>query len=177
MKTKTHPLIREIQLGRTVEEVVDEHLLPDYDLHGCYGEGADLYDIVREVVRLNKKWLRFAVETGPGSCNIIVLNDSSDLSMSYWDDDYEFALSDNAEADCQTLNDIVERIYGTKRKKPKPKMSQEEFAAKEGENCPYCGRDAIVLDKVTWNDRDIMGCGGCGETWFRRHKKVVTGFE
>lgn len=177
MKTKTHPLIREIQLGRSVEEVVDEHLLPDWDIHGCYGEGLDLYGLVREIVRLNKKWLRFAVETSPGSCNIIVLNDSSDLSMSYWDDDYGYALSDHAEADCEILNNIVEKIYGTKRKKPKPKISQEEFAEKEGEICPYCGRFAIVLDKVTWSNRDIMGCKGCGETWARMHKKVITGFE
>lgn len=172
-KTAKHPLIKEIQLGKTPEELVRDHFV-SYDFQG------DVYDrlpdIVREIVRINNKWIRFAVKLEDHRCEIIILNGGSDLFLDYWNHDDGFANDNDANLDCEILNEIVERLYGVKRKKPKPKLTNEQFARKKGNVCPYCGRAAMVLDEVTWNNRDIMGCPGCGETWSRDYKIVVTGF-
>lgn len=169
-----HPLIKEIQLGKSVEEVIEEHF-SEYEFQR--GEAQDrLPEIVREIIRINNKWTKFAVKVMSDECHIVILNAASDLMLNYWDDEYSMADDDNAHEDCETLNEIVERLYGIKRKKPKPKLTKEQFIAKKGNACPYCGRKAEILDGVTWTDRDFMGCPGCGETWEARYERVFTGF-
>lgn len=172
MKTKSHPLIKELQLGKSPEELVREHFV-SYDFQG------DVYDrlpdIVREIVRIGNERLRFAVRLR-GSCNVIILGGSSDLSLEYWDYDRGQSLEDDAHLDCGILNEIVERIYGVSRKKSKIKLTKEQFLKKKGQVCPYCGHKPEVLDDETWSDRDILGCRGCGETWEMLVKVVITGF-
>lgn len=175
MKTSKHPLIREIQLGKSVDEVVNDHFM-DYDF-----QGDDIHqklpEIIREIVRINKNDLKFAVSLDSDWCAIIFLNGESKLTLDYWNYDDGYALDDNANLDCELLNKIVDRLYGTKRKKPVAKVPMEKFLKKNGDICPYCGRTPTTLDEVTWNNRDIMGCTNCGETWSMYYKTVATGFE
>lgn len=178
MKTSTtHPLLKEIQLGKSPEELVREHFV-GYDFQGDVYD--QLPDIVREIVRIGNEHLRFAVALEDGWCGIVVLGAGARnaLTLDYWNDEDGFAKDEDANLDCEILNEIVERLYGIKRKKPKPKLTNEQFARKKGNVCPYCGGGGatVVLDDVTWNNRDIMGCLGCGETWSRDYKIVVTGF-
>lgn len=168
-----HPLIKELKLGKSPEELVREHFV-GYDFQGdVYGR---LPDIVREIVRIGDEHLRFAVKLTDYKCEIIILS-SSDLYLNYWDYDREAPLEDDARTDCEMLNQIVDRIYGTERKKGRPKITKEQFLRKKGRVCPYCGQKPEVLDDVTWSDRDIMGCQNCGETWEMNYKIVVTGFK
>lgn len=171
-----HPIIKEILLGKTVDEAIQEHFS---DLNWEeYATRNRLPDVIREIIRIGKSDLRFAVDVQSDSCQIIPLNADFDPQLDhYWEDEYNFAKTDEASNDCDNLNGIVEALYGTKRKKPKPKATKELFLKKKGNLCPYClGTKIIVLDSDTWSDRDEMGCKKCGETWYRSYKTVVTGF-
>lgn len=165
-----YPLIREIQLGKSIEEFIEDHL-DEYEL---LNEEIDQPKILMEVIRIDKPTTRFAVVKSFDHCGIILLDPSSKLQIDYWGEDGP--LEDEAHHDCKVLNKLVERLYGTKRKKPKPKLTQEQFGEKKGRFCPYCGNKAFVLDEITWKDHDEMGCKSCGETWRRNHKVVVIGF-
>lgn len=176
MKTK-QPIIKEILLGKTVDEAIEEHF-SDYE----WEENATwdrLPEIIREIIRIGKSDLRFAVDLNHETCLILILNAESDLELDgYWEDDGNWARIDEVANDCENLNEIVERLYGTKRKKPEPKVTDETFVKKKGKVCPYCKSTKImVLDDVTWNDHDEMGCRKCGETWDRHYKTVITGFK
>ncbi len=174
---KKHPIITELQLGKSVEDVIKDHF-SDRDFEAYLTEDR-LPEIIKEIIRIGKKDLRFAVDVGHDSCGIIVLNAESDLELDhYWDDEDNWANSGEASEDCDALNEIVERLYGAKRKKPKPKITNEMFVRKHGKICPYCGavKKIVVLDDVTWNDRDEMGCRACGELWNRKYKIVTTGY-
>jgi hypothetical protein len=173
---KKHPIITELQLGKSVEEVIKDHFSHyDFEMSETV---RSLPEIIKEIIRIGKSDLRFAVDVGPDSCGIIVLNAESDLSLDYyWNYDENWAMSDEAAEDCRNLNEIVDALYGTKRKKPKPKITKEQFVIKNGKICPYCGATKIfVLDCETWNDHDEMGCRKCGEIWDRKYKTVVTGY-
>lgn len=175
-KKPKHPLIREIQLGKSVKDVIDEHF-SELSIEGLDTE-ARLEEIVKEIIRINKNDLRFAVVLENDSCDIIVLNDSqSELVLDYWDHTEGFALDEMAREDCETINEVVERLYGTKRKKAKAKITKTQFLKKNGDICPYCGRTPTTLDETTWSNRDIMGCSNCGEIWAMYYKTVATGFE
>lgn len=174
---KKHPIITEIQLGKSVKEVIKEHF-SHYNFELYLTE--DLLPVViKEIIHIGKSDLRFAVDVGYDSCGIIVLNAESNLSLDhYWDDENNWARTDESGADCKALNEIVDALYGTKRKKPKPKVTKEQFVRKNGNICPYCGavKMIMVLDGETWNDRDEMGCRACGEIWDRKYKIVATGY-
>lgn len=172
---KKHPIITELQLGKSVEEVISEHFEYDFE-EGDVQEM--LPEIVREIVRIGRADLRFAVDVGIDSCGIVFLNAESGLNMDYyWDDEGHWPRTGEAEADCGILNEIVERLYGTERKRPKPRFTKEQFVRRKGNICPYCGgKKIIVLDGETYTNHDEMGCQSCGEVWERKHKKVVTGF-
>jgi len=174
---KKHPIITELQLGKSVEDVIKD-CFSHYDFE-IYETEDRLPEIIKEIIRIGKKDLRFAVDVGYDNCGIIVLNAESDLSLDhYWDDEDNWARSDEANQDCRNLNEIVDALYGAKRKKPKPKITKEQFVIKNGKICPYCGatKMIIVLDGGTWNNRDEMGCRKCGEIWDRKYKTVVTGY-
>jgi hypothetical protein len=174
---KKHPIITELQLGKSVEEVIKDHF-SDRDFE-VYSTEDRLSEIIKEIIRIGKKDLRFAVDVGRDSCRIFVLNAESDLGLGhYWDEENNWAMSSEAAVDCDVLNEIVERLYGAKRKKPKPKITNEMFVRKKGNICPYCGatKMIVVLDAETWSDRDEMGCRACGELWNRKYKIVVTGY-
>lgn len=177
MKTKMkNPIIKEILLGKTVEEVIEEHF-SDYEFEG-YSTEEKLPEIIREIIRIGKSDLRFAVCLQHASCDIIFLNGKSDLQLeNYWESDGDWAKTDEASQDCDNLNDIVERLYGVERKRPKAKITKEAFLKKKGKVCPFCLSTKITaLDEFTWTNHDEMGCRACGETWDRDCKTVVTGF-
>lgn len=171
-----NPIVKEIILGKTVDEAIEEHF-SDMNWEE-YATEKRLPEIIKEIIRIGKSDLKFAVDVGCDYCQIILLNDELNLQLDhYWEDEGNWAKTDNASQDCLNLNEIVEALYGTKRKKPKPKVTKELFLKKKGKLCPYClGTDIIVLDGETWTDRDEMGCTSCGETWDRKCKTVVTGF-
>lgn len=171
----SHPLIREVQLGKSVEELCRDNF-GDYQFQ-VLDPDDDLPGIVREIVRRNKPDLKFAVKTDDSSCRIILLNDKGDIEEipDYWDDEYNMARDDDAACDCEYLNQIVLRIFGVEKKKPKAKITKKEYARKKC--CPYClGKDTIILDDVTFKSQEEVGCRTCGETWGSLLKIVVTGF-
>lgn len=176
---KQHALITELQLGKTVEELCEEHF-KEYE----FEQGLEEYlpSIVKGMTKL-KKPLRIVASVGSGHCCLDVLGKAKDLQDAlsdtddfYWDDD-GYALDDDARHDAEILNEIMERLFGWKRNRKKPKISSEEYL-KNTDICPFClkTKPVIILDDATWTSRDIMGCRSCGETWSKEHKKVITGF-
>ena len=180
---KKHPIITEIQLGKSVEDVIKDRFAgeeagEDYYFEMCMTEDM-LPEIIREIIRIGKSDLRFVVEVTVESCGIMVLNAETKLDLfHYWDDEDNWARDDEAYTDCHALNRIVDALYGTKRKKLHPKITKEQFVSKNGKICPYCGstKKIVVLDGETWNDRDGMGCRKCGEIWDQKYKIVTTGY-
>jgi hypothetical protein len=170
-----NPIVKEILLGKTVDEAIKEHF-SDFNWEEHATEKR-LPEIVREIIRIGKSDLRFAVDVGQESCGIIILNADSEFTLdNYWEGSW--ARTDEAGTDCRNLNEIVEALYGTKRKRTRPKITNDQFLNKKGKVCPYClGNKILVLDGETWNNRDEMGCRNCGEIWDRKYKIVVTGFK
>ena len=191
---KKHPIITEIQLGKSVEEVIKDRFSgeagEDYYFEMCMTEDM-LPEIIREIIRIGKSDLRFVVEVTSDSCGIMLLNAETKLDLNhYWDDDdteiTHFAAAakpsareDEAATDCLVLNRIVDALYGTKRKNPHPKITKEQFISKNGKICPYCGstKKIVVLDGKTWANRDGMGCRKCGAIWDQKYKIVTTGYQ
>ena len=79
---KKHPIITEIQLGKSVEESIKEHF-SHYNFEVYLTEDM-LPEIIKEIIRIGKSDLRFAVDVGYDSCGIIVLNAESDLSLGHY---------------------------------------------------------------------------------------------
>jgi hypothetical protein len=176
-KKPTHALIGEMQLGKSVEDVIKEHF-SDYGLTADAREA--LPEIVREVLRINKKDLQFQVLTLEDQSWITILNAASDLCLEYWeydDEDLPSALMEEAYEDCGILNEIVRRLYGVRKKRPKATLTEEEFAARNGEMCPYCKGNAVAVLDETGCERVITGCRECGATWEKTCRMVVTGFK
>ena len=167
-------LIKEIQLGKSVSDVC-EALLEDLNYDYNLLEIDELVEVVKYIVATNKPDLRFAVELKPWSCNIIALNGNFNVPVNYWDDQYSEA-KDEVHGDCEFLNSVVDKLFDKKRKKPRPKISQKEYARKQC--CPYClsKKDFVELDESTYSNKIEMGCKKCGETWDEKTKKVVVGF-
>lgn len=137
----------------------------------------DLPLIVKEIISLNNPRLRFAVRTSASSCRITPLNGvlKSVQEIDYWDDEYNSPRDYDADPDCEYLNEIICRLFGVQRKKPKAKITKKEYAKKKC--CPYClGNETIILDDVTFKSQETIGCKTCGETWGSLFKFVVTGF-
>ena len=175
-KRTKHPLIREIQLGKTVEEVIAEHFA-GYDLQEPAHEA--LPAIIREVIRINKSDLQFQVRTLADESWIMVLNAISDLCIEYWEynqEDRRVALEEEAYRDCKTLNEIVRKLYGVKRERPKATLTREQFVKKKGEVCPYCRGNALDVLDETRPEWVIVGCTQCGATWEKTSQLVVKGF-
>jgi hypothetical protein len=172
-----NPIVKEILLGKTVDEAIEEHFSNlSWEVSSVK---YTLPEIIKEIIKIGKSDLKFAVDVGADYCDIILLNADADLKLDhYWDHEANWAMSHEAGHDCRNLNEIVEALYGIKRKKPRPKVTNDQFLNKKGKVCPYClGNKILVLDGETWNDRDEMGCRNCGEIWDRKYKIVVTGFK
>jgi len=83
---KKQPIIKEMLLGKTVEEVIKEHF-SEVEFKE-YSTEKKLPEIIREVVRIGKSDLKFAVDVGQESCGIIILNADSELTLyNYWEDE------------------------------------------------------------------------------------------
>jgi hypothetical protein len=167
-------IIKEIQLGKSVEDVVKDHFLDlyDEDFH-ILDLDVQVPEIVKKIVGLNKPDLNFAVEITAWACKIIALNGDCTVPLEYWDDQYSEAKSE-VYADCEFLNKIVEKLFGP-RKKTRTKITGKEYSQKR--RCPYClGTKMVVLDRTTYSNKVEMGCNKCGSTWDEKIKTVVTGF-
>ena len=169
---KNHPLLMEVQLGKSVDELCEEHFS---GLEGWF----EIEDVVREIIELNDPNIRFAVDLGYESCQIIALNSRSntelECQLDYWDDEGNFAREEDAGHDCNLLNEIVCRLFGIVHEKPEAKITDKQYI--EQERCPFCLHKKLIrLDDQTWNNKDEMGCTRCGETWYKETKTIVTGF-
>lgn len=91
MTVKTHPLIREIQLGRSVESVCGD-FIEEMDFQKM--DELELVDAIKELIRLNDPKVRFAVFVEEDECYVSLLNNEwpERLDFEYWDDEYRFAL-------------------------------------------------------------------------------------
>lgn len=182
-KSKKHPLIKEIQLGKTVDEVVKEHFSDCGFQDDTSNIEERLPDVIREIVKAKNENLRFVVKVEADCCSIFMLNADSDLRIEGYMSDANYGegfypLIDNAHADCEILNNITQKIYGVKRKKAKPKLTNEQFLEKGGKVCPFCGgRAVMVLDDSTYKDRDSVGCEKCGEIWDCLYERVAVEFQ
>jgi hypothetical protein len=121
-KKTTHPLVMELLLGKSVEEVIQEHFsgyMPsDY-------ARTHLPRLIREIVEAKDESLRFAVrlevdkvlrepvvKLKPYTCE-------SNITL-----DYGTRVSDSPQPDCMILNDIVRRLYGINREDSKATHTQ-----------------------------------------------------
>jgi hypothetical protein len=178
MTTKSHPLIREIQLGRPIESIC-EQLYEEFDFQVV----DNLEGVIKELIRMNDPNARFAVFTKDDNCYITLLNNKEsyewprDMDFNYWDDE-GYARSDDADLDCEQLNKAVRRLFGTKDK-PGNKMTKEQFLKKKGKCCPHCGVSKVVTldDFVTWRTNKVMGCSKCGKTWMINYEMKIKGYE
>lgn len=178
-ETKTHPLIREVQLGKPLQSLCDE-LYEDVDFEAL--EQTDDFDkIIRKLIELNNPRAKFGVVVKENDCFVTLLNDdwTANLEVHYWDDDDNFAKSDEAEYDAQQLNQIVEKIFGKPKVRPKKKMTKSEFLKKKGDCCPHCHQsDTWVLDDfITFRTERTMACAKCGGTWIESYEMKLKGYE
>lgn len=175
MKVKTHPLIREIQLGRSIESLCQD-FIEEMDFQSMDIEL--VVDAVKELIRLDDPKARFAVFVKDDECFVSLLNNEwpDRLEFEYWDDEYRFALIDDARQDCENLNDIVRSLFGC-NEKPIKKMTNGDFIKKKGKSCPYCsGSKLVILDDVTFRDEKMMGCSKCGQSWSVKYEMKIKGY-
>lgn len=174
---KTHPLITEIQLGRSIKEValemcddMDFQLLGTDEIESC----------IKELILLNDPKAKFVVFMFHDNCWLSLVNNEwpAYAEFNYWDDGY--ARDDDAFSDCELLNEVVRRLFATEKKQKKIKIKRSDYVKKKGKVCPYCGKKKTVVvldDFVTNSTRQNLACSGCGETWTENHKLVLTGYD
>jgi hypothetical protein len=182
-KKVKHPLVKELLLGRTVEEVCDE-LRENYEFRN--DQTCDkLEDIVKALVKANKPNVVFYAEERD-YCSVYPINLKDwEIDLDYWDHEDGFWLEDEAICDCDTLNKIVEDLFG-ERKPHKVTRDQEFLLKKKGFACPCCGGQGIQLDQIVhWKplaglkNRDRgevvheIGCKKCGYTWENSYKVTL----
>jgi len=185
MKTKKavkHTLIKEILLGRTVEEVCNE-LREKYDFRGPAAD--KLEEIVRALVKANKPNVVFYAEERDWSSVYPINLKDWEIDLDYWDHEDGYWLEDEAIHDCEALNEIVADLFG-ERDPYKVTKDQEFLLTKKGFACPCCGGQGIHLSQVThWQpmpgskNRDRgsiiheIGCKKCGYTWQNIYKVTL----
>jgi transcription elongation factor Elf1 len=178
---KKNPLIKEILLGKTVQEVCAE-LSEKYNF---MGEAADkLEDIIKTLVKANKPNVVFYAEEKDYNSIYPINLCEWEIQLDYWDYQDNLWLEEEAYNDCEILNKIVEDLFG-KRKPYKVTKDQKFLLKKKGFACPCCGGKGIHLsDRSCWSprpgnknsDRGIVtheiGCKECGYIW--ENKYIVT---
>lgn len=173
---KKHPRIRELQLGKTVKEFVDELLEQENYNFQRVEEGEVLDKIVKQLVKLEDPNVRFGVFFKEGSAYIESINASEqfDIGVDYWDDDWGGYLEDDAWTDCGLLNQIVEELFGP-RKKQRAKFTKTQLLKQKGKVCPHCGGTSfVVLDDFKTNETaQELGCKSCGLTWRLFYEKKL----
>jgi transcription elongation factor Elf1 len=180
-KTKKHPLIQEILLGRTVKEVCDQ-LQEKYRFEGEAGD--KLEDIVQALIKANKPNVVFYAEENDYN-SVRPINLDWDIGLDYWDHEDNYWREDEAFSDCGKLNEVVEELFG-KRKPYKVNKDQNFLMGKKGFACPCCGRQGIHLSEDRgWLPRPgdknpdkgeivhEIGCKKCGYTWQNRYKVTL----
>ena len=121
-KKTTHPLIMELALGKSVEEVIQEHF-SGYTLSN-FARG-HLPRLIREIIEVDNKALRFTVRLELDESlqqpviQLMPYTCQSDITLNYGSE-----VSTSPQSDCVVLNDIVRRLYGITRKDPKATHTQ-----------------------------------------------------
>jgi hypothetical protein len=138
-KKTTHPLITEILLGKSVDELIQEHFSA-YTLSDVARR--HLPRLIREIIQANDKALRFAIrlELDNSLMNAVVqlkpYTCQSDITLNYGSE-----RSFCHQSDCIILNEIVRRLFGITRKDPKGTLTHG-FVSKTAvpSHCGRCGR-------------------------------------
>ena len=167
-----YPLIRELELGKSLDNFLEEHFHEDIYVDDLtYEACCNLASVMHDVIVLNERGVRFGVKTDGDGYRIVHVNGPYETPVCHesccvaWED-------------CWILNGIVDRLYGRKDEPRQATLPQKEYAARKGKVCPYCGSTSVVvLDEVTTRDRDVIGCRKCGSIWLRALKSVVSGFQ
>jgi hypothetical protein len=173
---KDHPLIRELQLGKSADELAQEILdhLADEGWNFQRIEEEQFTEALRSIAALNDPRARFAVWVDGHDCHIDLVNNDATIKIDgYYDEEYRFYLEDDAACDCELLNHVVQMVFGPHKFK---KVTKKEIA--EGETCPHCGdKNYVALDRFEIDSlAETRGCTHCGGTWNlfyeRKLKKV-----
>ena len=138
-KKTTHPLIMELALGKSVEEVIQGHF-SGYTLSDF--ARSHLARLIREIVELDNKALRFAVRLDLNKSSqepvvrLISYTCPSTITLDYTSRDHA-----SAQPDCVILNDIVRRLYGINKKDPKATQTHGFVKTTSvGIRCFECGQ-------------------------------------
>lgn len=185
---KKHPRIRELQLGKTVKEFVNELLENgDYDFHRL-DDPSELERIIKKLAELDDPNVSFGVFFKERSAYIDSINSESfEISYDYYNDEWGGYEEDDAWTDCGLLNHIVEELFGPRKKQKAAKFTKAQLLKQQGKVnssppsrvCPHCGKKEIVLldDFQTDETAQELGCKSCGLTWKlyyeRKLKSVV----
>lgn len=165
---KKHPRIRELQLGKTCEELANELLEGgDYDFQKS--EHCDkLASFIRKLAEDNDPNVRFGVYFGSETSYITAVNSTTDFEIhcNYFDSEWNYHDEDDAHSDCALYNDLVTEILGPPEKLPKG-LTNAESLKKKGKVCPWCrsNKHRILDDFRTDELMQEFGCKSCGRTW------------
>lgn len=174
---KKHPRIREIQLGKSVEEFVDE-ILDNGDYDFIKIEDADeIEKVVKEIIKINDPNARFGVFFSSELIRIRFINADSDFEVdhNYYDSDWGSYDNNEAWNDCEQLNNLIAELLGP-HKAPKKKILKKTLLKAKGLLCPHCGcKDHHVLDNFKTDDMiQELGCKSCGLTWRIYYQRKLT---
>lgn len=183
----SHALLTEILLGRPVKEVA-RALLAEAEAEESDVEldEDELEKVIKELIRVKGKNIRWHVCMGHESCSILVLNKKfqDDLFFDFWDDD-GWAREDEAHATCEFLNEVTKKLFAVEDKPLKQKVTQAEFKKKKGKVCPYCKSTKVtsISPLGTWKPKDDwvanreMACEKCNAEWSEEYKLTITRFK
>jgi transcription elongation factor Elf1 len=181
---KKHPRIRELQLGKTVKEFVDELLKNgDYDFQRL-DDSELLEKIVKKLVEIDDPNVRFGVFFKESCAYIESINyESFDIPVDYYDNEWGGYLENESWTDCQLLNQIVEELFGPRKKQKSAKFTKAQLLKQQGKvnsnprsgACPHCGKKEIVFldDFKTDETAQELGCKSCGLTWKLYYEKKL----
>ena len=180
-----HPLLTEIQLGRNIKDVA-EFLLKEAETNDIQVHNLDADDIekvIKELIRVNNKKIRWHVCESYDCCNVQVLDKKfkNDLYFDYWDEE-GWAREDEAHDDCNFLNEITKKLFAVEDKPQKAKVTQAEFKKEKGKVCPYCKSTKITsigilstyMPKGDWIANRQMTCIKCNAEWTEEYKLTIS---
>jgi len=179
-----HPLLTEIQLGRSIKDVAESLLeeaeTNDIQVHSL--DANDLEKVIKELIRVNNKNIRWHVCYGYDSCSVLTLDKKfQDDLFDYWDDE-GWAREDEAHDDCNFLNEVTKKLFAVEDKPQKAKVTQADFKKKKGKVCPYCKSTKVTsigilstyMPKDDWIANRQMACTKCNAEWTEEYKLTIS---
>jgi hypothetical protein len=185
-----HPLLTEIQLGRPIKDVAEsllEEASKENEVHNL--DADDIEKVIKELIRVNNKNIRWHVCEGYESCSVLVLDKKfqDDLFFDYWDDE-GWARDDEAHEDCDFLNEVTKKLFAVEDKPQKAKVTQTDFKKKKGKVCPYCNSTKVTsigvlstyMKKIQkglmgdWMANREMACIKCNAEWTEEYKLTIS---